>query len=223
MSALPDDTPARLLDAAGRVFADKGFEAATVRHICRLADVSNIAAVNYYFGDKERLYVEAVKTAFAGRAPTGAMPSWPEGTPAAARLRDFVRALAATLIGNHGPAWHFRLMARELSQPSEGCAAFVREFARPHFDALQEILKDVLPPGTAKDRLHLTALSVIGQVIYHRCAHAIIAQLVGEEESRTYDAARLAEHIADFSLAALGLRPPLARKKKHARKRKARS
>jgi len=42
-------------------------------------------------------------------------------------------------------------------------------------------------------------------VIHHRCAKTIITQLVGEDEVRGYTAERLAEHIADFSLAALGL------------------
>jgi AcrR family transcriptional regulator len=40
----------RLLSAAGREFAERGYEAATVRDICLAAGV-NLAAVNYYFGD----------------------------------------------------------------------------------------------------------------------------------------------------------------------------
>ena len=52
----------QLLDAAGKVFAEKGYDRSTVREICSLAGV-NVSAVNYYFGDKERLYIEAVKNA----------------------------------------------------------------------------------------------------------------------------------------------------------------
>ena len=50
-----DTTKAKLLEAAGEEFADKGFEKATIRGICELAG-ANIAAVNYHFGDKEQLY-----------------------------------------------------------------------------------------------------------------------------------------------------------------------
>ena len=54
------DARQRLLDAAIVVFANKGFEAASIREICSLAGV-NIAGVNYYFRDKEKLYIEAAK------------------------------------------------------------------------------------------------------------------------------------------------------------------
>src|SRR5262245_31446471 len=170
-----DDTRARLLEAAGEVFAAEGFKAATVRKILDRAGVSNIAAVNYYFGDKESLYAEAVKKAFQGRSEPGALPAWPPGTPAAVKIRQFIEALAANVLGDHGSPWHMQLMARELTQPTAGCAAFVRDFARPHFEALTAILREVLPTGTPADRLHLTAISIIGQVIHHRCARAILA------------------------------------------------
>ena len=74
-----DETRQRLLDTAGEVFAEKGFQAATVRQICGMAGV-NIAAINYHFGDKERLYIEAVKHAHCVQnAPDE--HAWPPGTP----------------------------------------------------------------------------------------------------------------------------------------------
>ena len=56
------ETRRRLLDAAGEVFAEKGFAKATVREICQKAE-ANIAAVNYHFGDKEKLYAAVLPTA----------------------------------------------------------------------------------------------------------------------------------------------------------------
>lgn len=47
--------PDRLLDAAERLFCERGFDGTSVRDLTRAADC-NIAAVNYHFGNKENLY-----------------------------------------------------------------------------------------------------------------------------------------------------------------------
>ncbi len=49
----------QLVAAATRIFAAKGYAAATTREICEAAGV-NIAAIHYYFGDKEGLYRAAL-------------------------------------------------------------------------------------------------------------------------------------------------------------------
>ena len=48
------DTKDRILDAAERLFADKGYSATSLRDITQEAEV-NLAAVNYHFGSKEAL------------------------------------------------------------------------------------------------------------------------------------------------------------------------
>ncbi|WP_432735336.1 TetR/AcrR family transcriptional regulator [Maridesulfovibrio sp. FT414] len=53
------NTKKRILKAAGKEFFTKGFKAATVRDICAEAD-ANVAAVNYHFGDKRKLYLQVL-------------------------------------------------------------------------------------------------------------------------------------------------------------------
>ena len=57
-SASDQGTRAHLLETAGQIFAEKGFDRATGKEICKRARV-NAAAVNYHFGGMEGLY-EAV-------------------------------------------------------------------------------------------------------------------------------------------------------------------
>jgi AcrR family transcriptional regulator len=52
------DTKEQILDAAERLFADRGFDATSLRTITSEADV-NLAAVHYHYGSKEAL-IEAV-------------------------------------------------------------------------------------------------------------------------------------------------------------------
>jgi AcrR family transcriptional regulator len=56
-------TRARLIEAACDVFAEKGYDDATVAEICSRAD-ANIAALNYHLGDKAAAYRMAYHLAF---------------------------------------------------------------------------------------------------------------------------------------------------------------
>jgi AcrR family transcriptional regulator len=113
-----DDPRDRILAAAGREFAERGFEAATVRDICLAAGV-NVAAVNYYFGEKRRLYIESVKHAHRERERQVPEPRWEPGTPPERKLRDFVGNLLERMLGFGQPDWQVRLMLRELLHPTE--------------------------------------------------------------------------------------------------------
>ena len=55
------DTRAAILDAAKKIFAAKGFGAATVRDICTEAG-ANIALVSRHFGSKSGLYAEVCRS-----------------------------------------------------------------------------------------------------------------------------------------------------------------
>ena len=49
------DTRERLLDAAKYLFAQRGVDATSLRHITAEA-AANLASVNYHFGSKEALF-----------------------------------------------------------------------------------------------------------------------------------------------------------------------
>jgi AcrR family transcriptional regulator len=210
-----DDTRERLLDAAGQVFVEKGFTAATVKAITDRAG-ANIASVNYYFRDKERLYVEAVKAACCVQSEEFPLPEWPPGTPPARKLADFIRAEVHHLVDARGRPWYRQLMMQELARPTPACAELVRDVIRPRAEVLGGILHELLPDLPQSKRM-LVAHSIIGQCVFHRIAEPIVSLLVGDEEYRSYDAARLADHITEFSLAALGLRPALGGERSTAR------
>ena len=201
--AAVDDTQAKLLDSAGQVFAEHGFKSATIREICRRAGAKNIAAVNYYFRDKEQLYRETLQYAFKCGMEQLPTPQWPEGVPAEQKLRELIRVIVYHMIALQGQQpWQMQLLLRELSQPSEAGAALVRDFIRPLYEINWSIIRELLPEAS-EDKVHLVAFSIVGQIFYHRVGREVLCRLVGEEEHRSYTAERLAEHITEFSLAAV--------------------
>jgi AcrR family transcriptional regulator len=196
-----DDSRRRLLEAAGEVFAEKGFQAATVREICHQAG-ANVAAINYYFGDKRNLYLEAVQYAHLCHDPQP-LPQWPDDTPPVEKLRRFVEFLVSGPAGLQGPSWARRLMIREMVEPSEACLAIVEGFVRPKAELLRDILVELLPPGIPAVDAHLIAFSIVGQCLFHRTHHDVARLVSGPEICGEFTTAKLAQHITRFSLAAI--------------------
>lgn len=202
-----DQTRARLLEAAGEEFAEKGFEAARIRRICERAGV-NLAAVNYHFGDKERLYAEALREAH--RCGTELLPaSVFEDAPPGEQLRRYIRHFLSNVVAlDHRQKWHHALMLRELIQPTAASETLVRESIRPRFERLKGIMQRVCPEADDR-RIHALVFSVIGQCLHYKVARTVSERLIGTEAYQALDLDFLAEHISGFSLAALGLASPL--------------
>jgi len=204
-----DTTRERILQVAGPLFAERGFEEATVREICERAG-ANVAAVNYYFGSKERLYIETLSHVCATRPDEQIFRQWPPGTPVAEKLRHFIHSILSHLLGGSAESWEARLMMREITRPTEAGREFLREHFRRGFQYLLEILDEILPHDMPQHRRHQTALSVLGQCVYYRAASQVLPLVFSENELKEhFGVEQLAEHIAQFSLAALGLSAPL--------------
>jgi TetR/AcrR family transcriptional regulator, regulator of cefoperazone and chloramphenicol sensitivity len=199
---MTDLTQQRVLDAAEEIFAEKGFKAASIREIAKKAR-ANVAAINYYFGDKERLYIEAVKYAHRGCTEGEPFPEWAPGTPAIPKLRDFIRVMAARMLSPQSLA-STQLMMREMANPTAACVEIVNEYIQPMAQTLGGILTELLP-AASEQQMFLTAFSIVGQCLFYRNNRPIAALLVGEEEFQRYDAELVANHVASFTLRALGL------------------
>jgi AcrR family transcriptional regulator len=203
MSAIDlDNTRDRIVEAAGQMFAERGFEATTVRDICHAAN-ANIAAVNYYFGDKQRLYIEAVLRAHRWRMEQATLPDWLADTPPETKLTDFIATFVRRVRASSKDAWQNRLMMREMMRPDAACAEVVRDSIRPQFEVLLQILRALRPEVTSEEELHLTAFSIVGQCLFYHFADPVVQHLVDGSEYADYSIERLARHIAEFSLAAL--------------------
>jgi TetR/AcrR family transcriptional regulator, regulator of cefoperazone and chloramphenicol sensitivity len=196
------ETRQRLLEAAGEVFAKRGFRHSTIREICGRAR-ANLAAVNYHFGDKQRLYAAVLEYAHARAREKYPLVDENAELPPAQRLQAFIHHIIFSLFGAGAPSWPGQLMAQEMIEPTAALDDLVDQTIRPLSEKLAAIVGELLAAGGTEARVRLCQLSIIGQCLHHRNARPVIERLFPQQQYRPEDIAALADHITRFSLGAL--------------------
>ncbi len=155
-----------MLNAACHVFAERGFVESKVADICREAG-TNIASVNYHFGGKEQLFLEAIRHAhkvalarypLGGELPTDADPK--------DRLYAFIFAVVSRILDDEIPGTFHRMLGHE--------------FARGH-SCMYQIVQDTVKQDR---RIMLAAVAdILGQTLTpvqeHLVTHLVITPLIG--------------------------------------------
>jgi AcrR family transcriptional regulator len=193
----------KLLESAGEAFAAKGFAKATVREICDRAG-ANIAAVNYYFRDKEGLYREAIKY-WSEASRQKYPPDFGLGPDATAeqKLRAFIRSFLFRTLDKSRPGWHGKLIAREMAEPTGVIDGLIETAYRPMNDRLRQIVRE-LSQGRLDDfEVRLCSRSILGQCLYYHHGRPVIAKLDPQDTFEAADIERLADHVTRFSLRAI--------------------
>jgi AcrR family transcriptional regulator len=199
----PDATRERLIDAAGKVFAEHGFQNATVRDICTRAG-ANIAAVNYHFRDKSGLYLAVLRHSMSASG----QPEPREAAMHAATPEEGLRLMISAMLRRmHNPATgracHLRIMVHEMAQPTEALPRVVEEIIGPNYAAMRQILSRLLGKPPDDDMTRLCAHSIIGQVVHYAHAGPVIGLLWPDLKMTPEGLDAIAAHISDFSLHAI--------------------
>lgn len=197
----------QLLEAATRVFAEKGFDRATIREIACRAGV-NSALISFHFGGKERLLLEVLR--LAGRAflaRAGTLPEIPGGLDPdpIPKAEAALRALVEMCIGMgrepREPGLERALLAvvaREMSLPHPGTEAALAEAIRLPASYLDQCVRALRPDLGGEARRRMT-LSILCQILVPIHGHGLFSP----EPCVPFtplDLELLASHITAFSL-----------------------
>jgi TetR/AcrR family transcriptional regulator, regulator of cefoperazone and chloramphenicol sensitivity len=199
----PDaETYDRLLEAAARLFAARGFKDVTVREICRAAR-ANVASVNYYFGDKAGLYREVLKKAIdTMRATTDHARQAGEQGSAEQKLRAYVRIFLHRAAAQGRDAWIQQLMMREMADPTPALDLVFDQLVRLRLAYVAEIVSEMIG-RPATDEVVLRCVLSIQSQCHAATPNSLSKRLLPEAAADPNALDRLADHIADFSLAGL--------------------
>ena len=195
-------TRAKLLEAASLVFSELGFRAATVREICTRAG-TNVASVNYHFGDKLGLYTEVLKDSSAPEVQDRIRSAISGATSTEEQLGIFVRGMFDKVLGSGRPAHQIKIMLQEMANPTPALAIVVDEVIRPQYDQLCRIISVEigLPPKSPATRLCVHSL--IGQVAHYMHARAVMSQLWPQFRMDAERSDEVTNHIVGFTLAGI--------------------
>jgi TetR/AcrR family transcriptional regulator, regulator of cefoperazone and chloramphenicol sensitivity len=196
-----NETRANLLEAAKRLFAERGFRKVTVREICRAAG-ANVAAVNYHFQGKEGLYRAVLEDGIALiRETTDLSLRAPAGATAEDRLRSFIRTAVGRMMSGGDDNWLARVLRHEFENPTEALDRVVERAIGPRMRALAALVADVLGCGPDDPRVGHSVASIHVQLMIAARRWRDLGERLHVRRSPT--AEELGHHIAEFSVGGL--------------------
>ena len=199
----PDNTRDRLLAQAEQLFAQKGFAAVSVREITAAAD-TNLAAINYHFGNKMNLYLSVFKERWVPRT-YGIRKFFKESlskksTPDTSDIiRAFATAFLEGAMTDDERRCHIHLMLRELTHPTEAISVVVEEVIRPMHHDIREMIRPSLPESINLEQLTLSIFSIISMILYFEFAQPVVSLVMNQEFDLKFKS-RIIDHIVSFAM-----------------------
>jgi len=202
MNDTPDvNTKNALLAAAIDVFADKGFDAATVRDICGQAK-ANVAAVNYHFGGKDALYVAVLEEIFPkdDHLPTTNATLTPEK-----RLHLYLSELASEIYerGSNMVTQRWAIFLREMAKPSHNLDFIVKRQIQPRANELRDIVAAILGPDAPHQVLAFSSSNIWALMLDHLLTQPILDRLTPKRPTVQGNMDDFVKHVVNFSLGGL--------------------
>jgi len=213
------DTRDRLIVAAIKTFTAKNFEGASIREIAKKAD-ANSALIQYYFGGKEGLYLEAVKFVFKigsdqfDQLPPSPNPASPDARAEALHgLKGFIRLMVRltctcpaelkALYGSEFEQAAFALWNQAIQTMRPSVIGFVREMVTPLTQYLAGCIRILCPDLTEEESFRMQ-LSTLGQLTHIQTHMALVILHRGAVYNET-EMESLSDHFIQFTLRGLGI------------------
>jgi len=199
-----EGTRARLIEVAGRLFAERGLHAATGQEICRRAR-ANAAAIVYHFGGMAGLYravlTEAQQRLVSTEALAAAVAA--ERDPAR-KLGAFLGLIVQALASPASHSWAGRLFAREFVSPSRLYGRSHDRLLRTRAAMLKAVIGELTGRRPEDPAVARAALSVMApcavMLLFDR---GKIRRLLPQLRLAPADAPQLTQQLLLFALAGL--------------------
>jgi TetR/AcrR family transcriptional regulator, regulator of cefoperazone and chloramphenicol sensitivity len=198
------NTRQSLLEAAGEIFARKGFWRATHEEICGKAG-ANTASVNYHFGSKENLYVEAWKHSY--KKSVEKYPLEGDASPgdsAEKRLKGWVLSFLKRV--SDPKTYAANIMLKEMANPTGLLKDVITPTIEPSDRVLSSAIKELAGNGASEDVVgfcYMSLLSLCFGPLLHRKSAKEPSQMPRHDFITGLGVEELADYIIQFSLSGI--------------------
>ena len=135
-------TRARILEAAGELFAAQGYAEATNKAIAAMAQV-DLASINYHFGNRGSLYQSVLAEAHHRLVNLTDLRQLADSDrPPTSKLRVLIGQLVEHST-EEPPSWHLRILAREVLAPTSHLHMVFQDVALPKVQLVKHMLSDI--------------------------------------------------------------------------------
>lgn len=211
-----EDSRARILANAGKLFAARGYNGVSMRELAKAANV-NLGAVNYHFGGKRKLYRETIQQLIDDIGPVfgpiirslreEAAEAAGDRSALSSCVANFVRGMFVAVLGNRSMRWQMAFLLREFHQPSPEFAMILEERINPMHDAIGGLLAAALDRDPGDPEVLLRSQALIGQIMSFGACRAVVFARLGWDDYSRERIERIADALIPATLASLGLPP----------------
>jgi AcrR family transcriptional regulator len=155
-------TRERIMKAAERLFAERGYDGTSIRAIVARAHV-NQAAINYHFEGKDGLYREVLRAAFRGLTEDQLAHAGEAGSMSREEaLAAFVRRQLRPLLARDEASRHMRIFNWETVRPTPVFRRLISEEAAPFMSVATDLVRRFMPDADHRT-LVVAAIWLLGQ------------------------------------------------------------
>ena len=182
---------ARILEFAGQLFAERGFDGVSTRELAAVSKV-NISAIKYYFQGKDGLYrsvleqlVEDTETLFDPmimKIESDVMNASGKREHLADVAEWFVNHLLSGILIDPKIRWQMPLIMREFQQPSSGFQFLYTKRIEPLHDVIAKLVGAARKTNPNAIETKIITATIIGQCMAFGFARAVIFARTGWQD-----------------------------------------
>ncbi len=188
-SADKEQTRYELLEAAGQLFAEHGYDGTSTRAIAEKAQV-NLGGIHYHFGGKEQLYVETFRHACRDEQDSSeqeglladflAKTTTRRPVDIAKLIHKMVSVDFRDFLEPNDEDWRVRLLMRELYQPSSAMSELIQQVFKPKHTRWMQVYR-IVKPEASEETIHQWAFLVGSTIVFYLSSTPWVCQLLGRE------------------------------------------